>query len=511
MAPPGGILSAWPRLVLVAAALGAVLALAEALRRGLGWPSDRTRPLVHAAVGLVVVGLPSLFARPEPVVLLAGVFAALNAWTRSRGVFASMHAERRESVGTVTFPIALMVTAPWCWGPERVWMLQTGFLVLALADPIAAAVGRREPARRVLAVGGGGKSVDGTLAFLAVAAGAAGVGVAAFGGARAPGWAAPETWIVAGLVAVAAAAIEVSGRRGWDNLFVVPGVIFVLIGWFDPPAGAAGTAAGLGAGLVFAAGARSAGWLDTAGALAGGLFAATLVGLGGRGWIVPGLVFFVGSSALTRTNRSAGGVADGPEGRSRTAAQVYANGGAAWLACGIHAVAPGPLPAAAFLGALASATADTWSAEIGPRLQRRPFDLRTGERVLSGTSGAVSAGGTAAGVTGAVLVGAAYCAVVPAGLPGIGTLATLVTVAAAGASGGAADSLLGAFAERRFEHVFLGVASEAPPGRFGAEGFARTPRPWRLVRGRPWMGNHLVNALCTATGAAVALAVLALA
>ena len=53
------------------------------------------------------------------------------------------------------------------------------------------------------------------------------------------------------------------------------------------------------AGAAFGGLAYAANALDERGAAAGGLFAASLVGLGGWPWIMSGIVFFGLSSALT--------------------------------------------------------------------------------------------------------------------------------------------------------------------------------------------------------------------
>jgi uncharacterized protein (TIGR00297 family) len=179
------------------------------------------------------------------------------------------------------------------------------------------------------------------------------------------------------------------------------------------------------------------------------------------GWPLAGLlVAFAGSSSgLTRWR-----AADKPhpEHRSgRTAGQVLANGAvAAGLAVGFG-LGGGDWTVAAFAGAAAAATADTWATEIGLASRARPRLITTGAVVPAGQSGAVSLPGTLGGVAGAGLI---------ALLAAWWTGAPWPWVWVGGVAGMVADSVLGATVEGR--------------GR--------------------WMGNNAINLLATALGAAVA-------
>src|SRR5690606_8331121 len=102
-----------------------------------------TRRLVHAATGLYVAYFPVLFEHAASVYLLASGFVVVNGVALARGWLRGVHPADRVTVGTVAFPLALLGILPFTWEPERFFILQTAFLVLALADPLAAAVGER--------------------------------------------------------------------------------------------------------------------------------------------------------------------------------------------------------------------------------------------------------------------------------------------------------------------------------------------------------------------------------
>jgi uncharacterized protein (TIGR00297 family) len=219
-------------------------------------------------------------------------------------------------------------------------------------------------------------------------------------------------------------------------------------------------------------------WLTPRGAAAAALIGgAVALGAGWRGLGLL-LVFFVSSSALTRG------------GGRRTPVQVWANGGVAAAAALLSLAAPwGTL---AFAGALSAATADTWSTEIGARGGQRPRLITSGHVVPAGTSGGVTWIGSLGGVAGAGLLS------LSAALLGLVSAGGAVLVAAAGVTGGLADSLLGAKLQARFRCPACGAAGESAVCPCGA--------PAEVTAGVRWLSNDVVNLACTAMGAAVAAA-----
>jgi uncharacterized protein (TIGR00297 family) len=95
------------------------------------------------------------------------------------------------------------------------------------------------------------------------------------------------------------------------------------------------------------------------------------------------------------------------------------------------------------IAALAEATADTVSSEIGQAFGGTPFMLTTLRRAPPGTDGAISLKGTLAGIAAAAIISAT-------GAPALGMSSAECAVAfAAGVAGLFFDSLLGATLERR--------------------------------------------------------------
>ena len=164
---------------------------------------------------------------------------------------------------------------------------------------------------------------------------------------------------------------------------------------------------------------------------------AVYVGVGWRGFLCLATFFVVGTLA-TRVGRSE----KAPHG-ARTVRHVLANG-AVPAGCAVAALLfPTHVDAlaAAFVGALAAAAADTLSSEIGQVYGGTPYLLTTLRRVPVGENGGVTVVGTLAG-----LAGAAALAAVAASL---GVANSMAVVVVAGAVGNVTDSALGATLERR--------------------------------------------------------------
>jgi uncharacterized protein (TIGR00297 family) len=253
------------------------------------------------------------------------------------------------------------------------------------------------------------------------------------------------------------------------------------------------TRAALGAVLaaIVAGVARAVGALTRTGMLAAivvGACAATA----GWWWAAVLTFFFVASTALSRAGgatkaRRAARRIDKPG--ARDAAQVLANGGVFAAGAVFTALAPNAITAAASIGALAAATADTWATEVGMLVNTPPRSILTWQPVPAGTSGGVTAAGTLAGVAGACVIAAGALTIRP-------EFAFVATIALGGISGMIADSVFGASIQTRRRCDRCNEPTERLTHACGA--------PTRQVGGWRWMGNDAVNVLATFTGGVVA-------
>jgi uncharacterized protein (TIGR00297 family) len=222
-------------------------------------------------------------------------------------------------------------------------------------------------------------------------------------------------------------------------------------------------------------------WLTPDGAVAAVIVGGAVVFFGGIRWAIALFAFFATGTLFTMIGRRR---KTQPEhrGRGRNAWQVAGTGAVAAAVSVVWGTSLGPaivrdLLPAAFLGALAAAAADTWSAEIGMLSPEPPRMITTWQYVPAGTSGGVTLAGSLAGVAGAVLIAA------------IGTSDARVFTAAwiAGVLAMLLDSVLGATLQATFRRP-SGTIVEEPDGAVP-------------LRGVAWMTNPVVNLFTTAAGA----------
>lgn len=248
-------------------------------------------------------------------------------------------------------------------------------------------------------------------------------------------------------------------------------------------------AAGILAAAVVAALARRAGSLSTSGAVAATAVGGAAMAAGWR-WGLLLVAYFAASVALSRYRAGVKAARTGSvveKGGRRDAVQVLANGGVFALLALVAGDATLPLAAAA-VGALAGATADTWATEVGTLAEGRPRSLLGFHPVPPGTSGGISLPGTAA-----LVAGAAFVALLARALRLTPDLAPML---AGGVAGAAADSLLGATLQERRRCPACDVATERRVHDCGT--------PTLFSGGLAWLDNDAVNAAATVVGAATA-------
>jgi len=193
---------------------------------------------------------------------------------------------------------------------------------------------------------------------------------------------------------------------------------------------------------------------DLSGALSGVLSGLLMILFGGIGWFLLLLVFFFLGTIFTKYKYAYKhdiGAAQSNEG-SRGYRNVFGN----CLIPLIFVVAYGAignfqLPylgnidktvfIIGYLGAMATATADTLASEIGSTYRGQPRMITTMKKVKAGTDGAVSLLGEAAALSGSIAIG---IVAIPLGVVGQDVRAAFVLAVLGGFLGTNIDSVLGA-------------------------------------------------------------------
>jgi uncharacterized protein (TIGR00297 family) len=221
-------------------------------------------------------------------------------------------------------------------------------------------------------------------------------------------------------------------------------------------------------------------------------------------WFIILLVFLMVSSYMThykyQAKRKKGFAQE--KGGARGWPNVAANGVIAGLLVLLTPVLPRELVLAAFLGAVATANADTLATEIGllnPTNPRLITDLT--RAVPAGTSGGISVLGEIATLIGALVIGIAAGFLGMTGNPGWPLSVLIGTTMIAGLAGCSIDSVIGATVQGIYRCT---VCNKITENRRHC-GVPSTP-----LRGRRIIDNNVVNLIATTFGAAVAVLFLVL-
>jgi uncharacterized protein (TIGR00297 family) len=217
----------------------------------------------------------------------------------------------------------------------------------------------------------------------------------------------------------------------------------------------------------------------------------------GWAWAALLLAFFVTSTGLTRwrtEERLRRTEQTMPLATERTSFQVMANGGVFVFLALLFYRSGNERWAVGALGALAAASADTWSTEVGTLLGGTPRSIWSARAVSIGMSGGITLVGLLAGVAGAVFIGGLGAALLP-----LSPVRVAWVTAAAGFAGCVGDSLLGgAFQSKRYCDRCKGWTER----RVHPCGYRTKHRA-----GLYWVTNDLVNFAASGVGAVAAMAI----
>jgi uncharacterized protein (TIGR00297 family) len=274
---------------------------------------------------------------------------------------------------------------------------------------------------------------------------------------------------------------------------------------------------------IIALAARRVKALSRSGAIAALVLGTVIFGLGGFGWALLLLTFFISSSALSRLfgRRKRSLDEKYAKGSVRDAWQVLANGGVAGGFTLLHAFFPAESwPWVGCAAALAAANADTWATELGIFSPTAPRLITTGRPVEPGTSGGISWTGTLAALGGAVLV-AVFAGIFWRGHTGLALIGVPFNIAdllgvtpveftftqrlvwigiltLCGLAGSLVDSFFGATLQVIYHCPACQKETERHPLHSCG---TRTVQ----VRGLSWLDNDWVNTVCTLSAALLAV------
>ncbi|MFC1500559.1 DUF92 domain-containing protein [Candidatus Zixiibacteriota bacterium] len=482
--------------IVCALAVGVMLLISEAAGHFLKAPARTTRLTVHVASGTIAALAPLLFnerwwpAAVAALALIAIIFSQRRQW------LPALHKARPSSLGTVWFALSTLGLFLFAWN-EPV-LITIPLLVMAFADAAGVVVGEFRQNTIPLPSEFDGKTWDGSVGVFALT----GLTVSLCWEALGLG-PTGEALLVGLACAPIVTAVEALSRNGFDNLTVPVATVVTVVLIQTTTKQPQSLLITETLAIAFMAGAVKWRALTPGGAAGAFVIAAWLCGGGGITWTLPILVFFILSSGLSRiqTHNRKKAVSLMAKGYQRDLAQVLANGAVATAFFLGHLLGlPASIAWTGMLGAVASATADTWATEIGTGFRSDARLITTGRLVPAGTSGGVTFIGSVGSLLGSLVIGGTALLLSPVE----GTL--VLKCAVAGISGGLlgafTDSLLGATIQARFRCERCDRLTEKRIHCNGAP--ATRVTGWRVV------DNDVVNALSGLMGAGVAVALLLL-
>ncbi len=462
-------------------------------------PKELARKLLHIVAGTAAACAVPLVDNSLILVSIGAAFTLLLYVAVKKSLIPSIDEHHRKSWGIVWFPAVyamLLLLVP----EQQKWIVSFAFLIMAWGDGLAAITGTYW-AHSYYNITDDKKSILGSVVFFIITFSILLLlwlpFVQQFFRIDTVGF--PPTvanlmylLVVSGILSL----IEASAAKGSDNLFVPLAAGLFLLFITDTSYNDLRLNMQIALLLSLAAGIASyyIRFLTMDGAAYTVLLAFFVFGLGGWGWTLPILVFFIPSSILSKVRRKRNALIEERFDKTgvRDRGQVFANGYAAIPLVIAFSLTGNQLFFLLFVSYIAAACADTWATETGTMRKGRTLHILTWKPVEQGVSGGVSLFGTLGSLAGATLVTlAAY--------PWLDSVGYGLMVIAAGFSGAIADSILGATVQAQFRCKVCGLPTER---------LYHCSENTRQVSGFHYINNDVVNFLAGCVACLITLLIM---
>lgn len=201
--------------LVVVAWLAAVGGLSEVLRRS-GYGPEITRKVVHIGAGHVILIAWWLSVPAWSGIAASVVFSLVALLSYRFPILPGINSVGRKSLGTFFYALSIGLLISWFWPIAQPQYAAIGILTMTWGDGLAALVGQRFGAHSYQ-IWGEKKSLEGSLTMLVVSyVVCAGILLWVQGPVTA-------TWVIAGVAAIMATALESASKYGVDNLSVPMG------------------------------------------------------------------------------------------------------------------------------------------------------------------------------------------------------------------------------------------------------------------------------------------------
>ena len=457
----------WISFIIFLILIIALVSVSELLLRNRILSAEASRIFVHSAVGISCSLSPFIFISKNFPIILGMLFLFLNIIALKLEKFKGIHSQKRESYGTIYFPLSYLFMVSFFWDFSQYFVI--AFSILAIADPLATFIGESVPSPLKIILESDKKSFQGSIAMFCSSC----VIVYIWSSILLSQFTSFNMIYFILITAIISTLAEMISFKGSDNLSIplvsfltmysmeIKGpnfefiLIFIIIGFFIAYYFKMITASGFIGALIM-------GFLIT--------------GYGGINYLIPIAIFFILSSILSKI--IPGNTSTISKGSKRDIIQVYANGGIALLLCIYSQFYENTTSIyLLFLSSIAAATADTWGTELGKLSKTNPVSIINFNYVLPGQSGGITRIGIIGSLLGASIIGFTSHII---GIMDYGVIGIII----AGFSGCIIDSILGASLQAKYQTKDGQIVEYITKKEI-------------LVNGYRWMTNDMVNLLST--------------
>ena len=204
--------------ILLSTSFLVLFAFGEVLYHVFNVKAELTRKWSHIGTGFLTLLFPSMLSNHWWVLVLCATFAVLLSTSIKFNFLKSINAVDRDTAGSLCYPLAVYTSFLVSVWKEDTLFFYLPILIMALADPSAALVGKRWP-WKPYTVGKQKKSVAGSLAFFAVSTV---LSIYFLGG----NLTVEHIWLIL-IVAVSSTLAEAFSAKGYDNVTIPWTVIAV--------------------------------------------------------------------------------------------------------------------------------------------------------------------------------------------------------------------------------------------------------------------------------------------
>jgi len=463
----------WYLFILFFISIIILISLSEISLRKKICSNHTNRIIIHITVGMAVSLTPHIFTTSLQPGLLALIFFLINLISYNNNMLNSFHSIGRVSYGTIFFPLSyLLIAIPFWDYPIHITI---SLMLLAIADPVAAIVGKNITKPVSYTILDDQKTVQGSAAMFICSM----IIVFILSNYFFHDWNLGFQIVAAISIGLAVTLAEALSYKGSDNL-TIPITAFLFIELFNhinKNQLMIDNFHFVALIILILLISYKKKQLSMSGYIGAVIMAILLYGFGGSSYIYPLVVFFITSSILSHFKKNNIKIKKS----DRNISQVYANGGVALFICIINHFYYHDLIYPCFLASVAAANSDTWGTELGKMSNKTPIDIISRHKTAPGTSGGITLIGTIGSILGSLVIGIVghffYI-----------SLNLLLLVIISGFLSSIVDSILGSTFQARYISADGSIITE------------KYKKSFYLFTGSNKINNDIVNLYCTLSG-----------